>query len=126
VDCKSLFRHCFNELTGFSACVASIIRVPYIVRVSLIDPSWSDVYGAIWSIVELTMGIVSACLPTLPPLYMHIFRRPVSGVSGSRTHDKSSTSKYEGIKLRYLEMPDTEHKTNWKISEGKDRERGIV
>ena len=52
-----------------SVCIVSIIRVPSIAHISLTDPSWSDVYGAIWSIVELNIGIVSACLPTLKPLF---------------------------------------------------------
>lgn len=51
-----------------SVCVASIIRVPYIARLSLVDQTWFDVGGFIWSVVELNVAIVSACLPTLRPL----------------------------------------------------------
>ena len=51
----------------------SVIRVPAIAHISLTDPSWSDVYGAIWSVVELNVGIVSACLPTLRPLFIYLF-----------------------------------------------------
>lgn len=114
---RCFFRHCNNELIEFSACVASIIRVPYIARTSLIDPSWSDTYGAIWSVVELTIGIVSACLPTLRPLYVHVFHRPVTGASGSKTSDKSSSAKHDPVKLRYLQMPDIEYKRGWKSAE---------
>lgn len=60
-------------LIGFSVCLASIIRVPYISHMSLVDASWSDVYGGIWTVVELNLGIVSACLPTLRPLFLHVF-----------------------------------------------------
>ena len=59
-------------LIVLSVCVASIIRVPYIAHISLVDQSWSDVYGVIWSVVGQNLGIVSAYLPTLP-LFLHVF-----------------------------------------------------
>ena len=40
---------------------------------SLVDATWSDTYGGIWTVVELNLGIVSACLPTLRPLFLHVF-----------------------------------------------------
>lgn len=57
-----------------SVCVASIIRVPYIARLSLVDQTWFDVGGNIWSVVELNVAIVSACLSTLRPLFLHVFQ----------------------------------------------------
>lgn len=60
------------SLGGF-VCVASVIRVSYVVQTSEMDPSWSEVPGAIWTIIELNLGIVSACLPTLRPLFIHVF-----------------------------------------------------
>ena len=93
-----------SGLTASSACVASIIRVPYIAHISLIDPSWSDVYGAIWSVVELDMGIVSACLPTLRPLYMHVFHGSAAGNSRSSLIDKCPMGRHRGVNARYLHM----------------------
>lgn len=37
-------------------------------KVSLVDGSWADADGAIWSVVETYIAVVSACLPTLRPL----------------------------------------------------------
>ena len=82
-------------LTLLSVCVASVIRVPYIARVSLLDPSWSDVYGAIWSIVELNLGIVSACLPTLRPLFLHVFHDGYGSTSRRQPVNKKSTGNAE-------------------------------
>ena len=56
----------------FSVCLADIIRVPYIAHISFVDPSWFDIYGVNRSVVVLNLGIVSACLPTLPPLFLHV------------------------------------------------------
>lgn len=68
---------CQDELTVISVCIVSIIRVPYIASISspasLADPSWSLAYAAIWTIVELNIAIVSACLPTLRPLFVRVF-----------------------------------------------------
>ena len=60
-------------ICAHSVCIASIIRVPYIAHISLVDQSWSDINGLIWSGAELNLAIVSACLPTLRPLFLHVF-----------------------------------------------------
>ena len=82
-------------LIVLSVCVASVIRVPYIAQISLLDPSWSDVYGAIWSVVELNLGIVSACLPTLRPLFLHVFHGGYSSSSHRQPANKKSTGNAE-------------------------------
>ena len=82
-------------LTALSVCIASVIRVPYVAQISLLDPSWSDVYGAIWSIVELNLGIVSACLPTLRPLFLHVFHGGYNPNSHGRPSNKKSTRNAE-------------------------------
>ena len=84
-----------GSLTVLSVCVASIIRVPYIAQLSLLDPSWSDVYGAIWSIVELSLGIVSACLPTLGPLFLHFFHGGYSSTPPRQPAKRRPTGKAE-------------------------------
>ena len=81
-----------RSLTALSVCIASVIRVPYVAQISLLDPSWSDVNGAIWSIVELNVGIVSACLPTLRPLFLHVFH----GGYNSTLHGQPSNGESTG------------------------------
>lgn len=78
-------------LIALSVCFASVIRVPYMAKMSLLDPSWSNVYGAMWSIVELNLGIVSACLPTLRPLFLHVFHGGYSSSSHPQPANKKST-----------------------------------
>ena len=91
-------------LIALSVCVASVIRVPYIARMSLEDPSWSDVYGAIWSIVELNLGIVSACLPTLRPLFLHIFRGGYSSTSHRQPARRKATGNVESDTIPMVEI----------------------
>ncbi|KAI4171562.1 MAG: hypothetical protein LQ343_004154 [Gyalolechia ehrenbergii] len=56
-------------LGGFSACVASIVRMFYLNQVVAVDPTWTQVNPAIWSTVEPCIGIVSACLPIIGPTF---------------------------------------------------------
>ena len=67
-----------DKLTMFSVCIASIIRAVYVGQISLTDPSWSDALGAMWTVVELSLGVVSACLPTLRPLVVRTFKSRTS------------------------------------------------
>ena len=78
-------------LIALSVCVASVIRVPYISQTSLLDSSWSDSYGSIWTMVELNLGIVSACLPTLRPLFIHVFHGGYNSSSHRQPAKKKST-----------------------------------
>ena len=82
-----------------SVCIVSIIRAPKVRDVSLTDPTWSDDDGIIWSMVELNVGVVSACLPTLRPLINFLFR----GHSASSHAEKSKRpGDGSGIKLSGL------------------------
>ena len=78
----------------FSVCIASIIRAAYVGQISLTDPSWSDALGAMWTVVELSLGVVSACLPTLRPLVVRTFksRTATYGISReSRLEDQDGS-----------------------------------
>ena len=73
----------------FSVCIASIIRAVYVGQISLTDPSWSDALGAMWTVVELSLGVVSACLPTLRPLVVRTLKNRTS------TYEISGESRLE-------------------------------
>ncbi|PGH12853.1 hypothetical protein AJ80_06562 [Polytolypa hystricis UAMH7299] len=55
---------------GFLTCLVSILRLHslYIFHQSP-DPTWEQPAAAYWSGMELNMGIICACLPTLRPLF---------------------------------------------------------
>ncbi|CAN8099005.1 unnamed protein product [Discula destructiva] len=55
---------------GFVSGVALIVRIPY-VKVLAISPDFlfETVDVAIWSVLELSLGIISCCLATLRPLF---------------------------------------------------------
>ena len=92
-----------DRLTMFSVCIASIIRAVYVGQISLTDPSWSDALRAMWTVVELSLGVVSACLPTLRPLVVRTFKSRTStyGISReSRLENQNGTMMLHPIDSR--------------------------
>ena len=54
----------------FSVCIFGIIRSYFVSEANAEDPTWTAADGAIWSQVEIAVGIVSACLPVYRPLFI--------------------------------------------------------
>lgn len=51
----------------------------------------NDTYGAMWSIIEVCVGVVSACLPCLRPLFNKRAAKPGTGMSkGTNDYNASS------------------------------------
>lgn len=73
-----------------SACIVSIVRLPFSLKVGTDDAAWDTVPTAIVSVIEITLGMLAVSIPTYLPLHEHIFggRRGVcrkgSGASSCR------------------------------------------
>jgi hypothetical protein len=70
---------------GSIVCVFGIIRCTAVGKANILDPTWTNVEGGIWSEVEMAVGIVCACLPTYGPFLTTVFGggtpRPTYGSS---------------------------------------------
>lgn len=79
---------------GFSICVISAIRVVFLARWDLSDISWGMWKGAVWSILETTLGIVNCCLPVLGPIAENVYRSAMwtrcIGKKGNTPRSKAS------------------------------------
>ncbi|KAL8767561.1 MAG: hypothetical protein Q9209_005978 [Squamulea sp. 1 TL-2023] len=74
-------------ILGSFAALGSIIRVPYLHQLNFNDPSYSVVSPGIWLNVEIAIGILSASLPLMRPLFSRAFPSQVlSRWSRSRTN----------------------------------------
>ncbi|KAI0838463.1 hypothetical protein F5Y06DRAFT_287197 [Hypoxylon sp. FL0890] len=63
----------FTFAMGGSACIISIIRLAFTIKVgSTADGSWDDIPAGLLSVVELMFGILAASIPTYRPLYRRI------------------------------------------------------
>ncbi|KAI1490019.1 hypothetical protein F5X96DRAFT_679383 [Biscogniauxia mediterranea] len=60
---------------GGSACIVSIIRLPYAIDLGNFDGSWTAVPAAMIGAVELMAGILAVSMPTYRPLYYQLFKR---------------------------------------------------
>ncbi|KAL8765480.1 MAG: hypothetical protein Q9209_007451 [Squamulea sp. 1 TL-2023] len=54
--------------TAEDVCITSIVRFFYVGQIVPLDATWTQVDVTIWSIVEPSTGILSACLPIMSPL----------------------------------------------------------
>ncbi|TVY73938.1 Satratoxin biosynthesis SC1 cluster protein 4 [Fusarium oxysporum f. sp. cubense] len=55
---------------GFLTCAISIYRIHTLkTAASTKDPNWDNVDAAIWSFLEVTLAIITSCLPNLRPLF---------------------------------------------------------
>ncbi|KAI4096786.1 MAG: hypothetical protein L6R37_006910 [Teloschistes peruensis] len=52
-----------------SVCIAGIVRIPLLSELSLSDITWTSTNVGVWVNVECNIGILSACLPILRPLF---------------------------------------------------------
>ncbi|KAF9871050.1 integral membrane protein [Colletotrichum karsti] len=67
---------------GFFTCIISALRIRTLrVAAQTKDPYWDNVDAATWSFLEVTIGILAACLPTLRPIFVTLLPRLFNGSS---------------------------------------------
>ena len=88
-------------------CVVSIVRVVYINDVSLADPAWDDVNAGMLSVIEACVGVVSACLPTLRPLFKHVFDRKAMPRMPMKRPLSSSNPRSSSQRIRLASMSES-------------------
>ncbi|KAK3902209.1 hypothetical protein C8A05DRAFT_34117, partial [Staphylotrichum tortipilum] len=91
---------------GFLVCLVSVVRFPLLnFTVLSHDPTWDGVYITYWTVVEINVPIVIACIPMLRPLVVKFCPRLLetrweSGAGGSAHPPISSPPR----RLRSVEM----------------------
>ncbi|GJC91417.1 integral membrane protein [Colletotrichum higginsianum] len=76
---------------GFLTCIISVYRLQTLrVAAHTEDPYWDNVDAATWSFLEVTIGILAACLPTLRPIFVTLLPRLFNG---SSFHAKSGSGR---------------------------------
>ncbi|KAI0554400.1 hypothetical protein F4679DRAFT_525941 [Xylaria curta] len=87
---------------GALVCVASWVRVYYLaIFTTAIDTTWVSGETATWSSIEASLGIVSACLPVLRPLYLKARNgRGLSTLVHTAFSPKTSKNDYSGSKCQ--------------------------
>ncbi|PLB44809.1 hypothetical protein P170DRAFT_512954 [Aspergillus steynii IBT 23096] len=83
-------------LLGGIVCIFGIIRVVAIATMNPVDTSYNAVFFSIWSYLEVSVGILAACLPTFGPLFALRKRDPLR----IETHSSSSSRLWKLISSR--------------------------
>ncbi|MCJ1265139.1 hypothetical protein MMC22_005014 [Lobaria immixta] len=55
---------------GAFACFASIMRLILVLRIDAADETWTIATPLLWGLLEIGVGVVSACIPSLMPLFL--------------------------------------------------------
>ncbi|KAL4877583.1 hypothetical protein BJY04DRAFT_221955 [Aspergillus karnatakaensis] len=87
-------------LLGGTVCAFSTVRAVVMSKTEPGDPSYNGTPSAIWSLVECSVGIAAACLPTLSPL----FKKREKNTSGT---DGSEKALYPGLSPSLSERSDS-------------------
>lgn len=79
---RNTYQH--TALVPHSTCVISIIRIQTLrVAAETQDPTYDNAPAACWSFLELTIGVIAACLPTLRPLFVKLMPKLLGVTSAS-------------------------------------------
>lgn len=63
-------------MPSHSTCIISVYRITTLkAAADSTDPTWENTDAAVWSILEVSIGILAACLPTLKPLFAMVLPR---------------------------------------------------
>lgn len=85
---NSVFAHT-QCLSSHSTCIISVYRITTLsAAANSTDSTWDNVDAAVWSLLELSIGVLAACLPTLKPLFAlalpRLFRSTLANLSSGR------------------------------------------
>ncbi|KAH7461056.1 hypothetical protein FOMA001_g19239 [Fusarium oxysporum f. sp. matthiolae] len=96
--------HCIDPLTVWT-CAISIYRIHTLkTAASTKDPNWDNVDAAIWSYLEVTLAIITSCLPTLRPLFSKLMPKLFASSFGrsNRPSDYGYTPTHSSQNLRSM------------------------
>ncbi|ROV94087.1 hypothetical protein VMCG_08265 [Cytospora schulzeri] len=70
---------------GFFTCIISVYRMQTLrVAAHTGDPTWDNTNAAVWSYIELAIGVLAASLPTLKPLFARLLPRLFKATSSDQ------------------------------------------
>lgn len=74
-------------------CILCAVRLKYVLELDPSDPTWTVNEFGIFGAIEPLLGIISACLPVLPPVLQRIRGNSISPrYIQKATHEKTSSN----------------------------------
>jgi len=75
-----------------SDIIVSIIRITYVVEVNFEDVTYGDYQAQIWTVVEVSVAIIIACLPLCRVAFEHILSLSIMSTGRKHPHSASWTN----------------------------------
>ncbi|KAI1398983.1 hypothetical protein F4819DRAFT_466757 [Hypoxylon fuscum] len=102
---------CGVMLLGGFVCVASVVRIwAFAEFIGTIDLTWASAHVFLWSSIEPAVGILSACLPSLRPLYRRAKNKVTSSAAGNNSSANWATKGSRGPNS-YVRFGDNESRS---------------
>jgi hypothetical protein len=101
-------------LTCISTCIVSVLRLVWLYPISITkDVTYESPLSALWSNVELNVGVLCSCVPTLrscmarlfPSLFIHIAS---SSETQPETEPSSTASEFKRMTIQEIAIPQIE------------------
>ncbi|KAF1962869.1 hypothetical protein CC80DRAFT_99403 [Byssothecium circinans] len=97
-------------LLGGVVCIISIVRLKYLVAIANSpDPTFDNLHAALLSAIEVNVGIICACLPSMRPLLaamMPAYFPDTSGYSNARrTYDEERVKDLQNYSMSSVSYP---------------------
>ena len=105
-----------------SVCISGLIRIPLLHELDPIDETWTIVPPGLWINVEANIGLLSACLPVMRPLFKSSTRF-FSSRSKSKSLSTSGKQERESSKESALSSASTKYGSE---GGGNDNRKGEV
>ncbi|KAI9850261.1 MAG: hypothetical protein M1838_005944 [Thelocarpon superellum] len=78
---------CTMFLLGSAVCIATVFRIITIREFDPSDMPWTYSDHMVWTIIELSLGVVCACVPTMRPLIRGLRKTPAAAESSPKPLD---------------------------------------
>jgi hypothetical protein len=99
------------SLTSISTCIVSVLRLVWLYPISITkDVTYESPLSALWSNVELNVGILCSCVPTLRSCMIRLFPSLVSQIASSggtqqETKPSSTASQSKRMTVQEIALP---------------------
>ncbi|KAK5111850.1 hypothetical protein LTR85_011748 [Meristemomyces frigidus] len=95
-----------------NTCIISVLRLIYIYPISTeSDVTWNSPLAAIWSCVEIDVGILCACIPTLKGCVQRFFPKLLDSIRSSPVGSENSAQTQDSVEKIKIEVNGKETKS---------------
>jgi hypothetical protein len=86
-------------MVSFSITVVSIVRLKFLVHfANSADPTWSQLDTILWSDIEINVGVICVCMPSMRVILVRIFPKAFGSTRNTSNKDRAKCGSRRGYK----------------------------